>query len=303
MYSPHPARLVTLVHVARHGSLTAAAQSLGVTASAVSQQMSQLEGECGVRLIDRGSRGVSLTGAGLVLLERAEHVLRELEGISATMAQLQGRLAGRVRVASIASAAAAIVLPAVHVLRRTAPEVTLTVSISEPSSSLEAVMAGGVDVALIDVYDHVPLALPEHLLIDELLTEPLVLVTPTDSAVPPHPALARLKDQKWVIPPADAACGAATRFACRAAGFEPDIAWETDDLMLLVAAVSSGEGIALLPRRAIADSAAPVAMRRLIAPVLHRRLLLVARHEIAQRPTIQACCQALRDACDERTLT
>ena len=61
---PDATRLVTFARVARHGSLTSAARSLGVTTSAVSQQMTALEAECGVRLLDREPRGAVLTGAG-----------------------------------------------------------------------------------------------------------------------------------------------------------------------------------------------------------------------------------------------
>ena len=129
---PDSGRLSVLVHIARHGSLSAAGRVLGVTTSAVSQQLSALEAECGVALVERGPRGVSLTGDGLVLLEHAERVLHQLDEARATMDQLHGRLAGRVRVASIASAAASIVLPAVRLLATSAPEVAMTVTTAEP---------------------------------------------------------------------------------------------------------------------------------------------------------------------------
>jgi molybdate transport repressor ModE-like protein len=293
MRAPDASRLATLVHVARHGSLTGAAQAMGVTTSAVSQQMSALEAECGVSLIERQSRGVTLTGDGLVLLEHARQVVRHLDETQATMAQLSGALAGRVRVASIASAAAALILPATRVLATTAPAVTLSVSTLEPSASLEALIDGTIDLALIDVYDHVPIAMPSQLLVEDVLTEPLVLVASRESRIPARATLSRLKDERWVIPPAQAACGAATRHACRSAGFEPDVAWETDDLLLLVAAASRGEGIALLPRLAVADSVAPVRLRRLVDPALTRRLQVVTRRTTARRPIARALIDAI----------
>lgn len=286
-------RLLTLVQVARHGSLTGAARTLGVSTSAVSQQMAALEASCGVRLVDRDSRGASLTGAGLALLERAEEIARLLDEAGTTMDQLSGELAGTVRMASIASAAAALVLPAVTVLGRTAPEVSLSVTTQEPAASLRAIDDGSADLALVDVYDHVPVALPAHLAVEEVLAEPLVLVTARGADLPRRPTLAGLRDERWVLPPADAACGAATRYACRSAGFEPQVAWETDDLLLLVAAVSRGTGVALLPRRAVADSVAPVDVHRLADPALERRLLLVARQGTARRPTVRACLDAV----------
>lgn len=287
-------RLLTLVQVARYGSLTGAARALDLTPSAVSQQMTALEQQCGVQLIERQPRGVALTGAGLALLERAEELARVLDDTATTVSQLQDEMAGPVRVAAIASGAASLVLPAGPVLHRSAPAVEMTVSIREPAESLAALDNGDLDLALIDVYDHVPLALPSHLWVEEVLTEPLVLVTPRGADVAQRPTLRSLKEQRWVLPPRTSACGAATRYACRSVGFDPVVSWETDDLLLLVAAISRGEGVALLPRRAVADSVAPVELRRVVDPVLKRRLLLVARQGTAQRPIVRACMDAIQ---------
>jgi len=291
---PDANRLVTLVQVARHGSIAGAARAMGVTASAVSQQISALETACGTALIDRHRRGVSLTGAGQVLQEQAEEVMRLLEQAGTTMSQLGGQVAGRARVGAIASAAAAILLPASSALARTNPAVTMSVSTLEPSASLEMLIHGSLDVAVIDVYDHVPMPMPGHLTAEELLAEPLVLVSSPATDLPEHPSLTDLRDREWVLPPGSAACGAATRYACRSVGFEPLVRWETDDLLLLVAAVSRGEGLALLPRRAVADSVAPVQMRRLAEPELRRRILMVSRVGTADRPIVRACLNALR---------
>lgn len=287
-------RLETFVQVARHGSLSAAARALGVSTSAVSQQVGTLERECGVSLVERRSRGVLLTDAGQALLPRAEEVIRALEDTRTTAAQLTGSLAGTVRVGSIASGAAALLLPAIHHLRRSAPEIEMKVSIMEPARSIEAVVRDELDAALIDVYDHVPVPLPTHLRVDELVSEPLVLVDAPGSDLPAHPTLKMLKDRSWVLPPSDAACGAATRYACRSVGFEPRVRWETDDLLLLVAAVSRGEGVALLPRRAVADTVAPVVLRRLVSPTLERRIISVSRFGTSERPTVAACLASLQ---------
>ena len=68
------------------------------------------------------------------------------------------------------------------------------------------------------------------------------------------------------MPPDDAACGQAVRSACRAAGFEPDVRWTTDDMLLLARAVAAGHGVAVLPRRSVADDAAAVASTRAARP-------------------------------------
>lgn len=290
---PDVPRLRLLDQVARHGSIAGAARAMGITSSAVSQQISILERETGTALLDRRPRGVSLTGAGESLVERARAVLSLLEETRTTMDQLGGDLAGNVRIGSIASAASSIVLPAADRLRSDSPDIQLTVTALEPGASVEAVIDGTLDLAVIDLYDHVPVPFPDFLHVTEILVEPLVLVTPRAFAARKRVALTDLQDADWVMPPSAAACGAAVRYACRAVGFEPRVRWETDDLFLLIEAVSRGQGVALLPRLAVAESVAPVTLRALADAELKRRILTVCRSTTRNRPVAQAVLSQL----------
>lgn len=290
---PDVARLRLLRDVGVLGSISAVGRANGTTASAVSQQLSLLEREAGVPLLERGRDGVSLTGAGRALSDRAEQLLRVLEETRAEMDQLNGDLAGRVRVGAIASAAMSVVLPAARRVHTAFPDVDVRVRVAEPQDSLEEVARGGLDVAVVDVYDHVPIALPEQLQVTEVLREPLVLVAPQDADLSQVRRLRDLKSATWVTPPASAACGQAVRHACRAEGFEPDVTWETDDLLLLVESVAQGHGVALLPRLAVARNLARVRVQELAAPALQRRILTVARRSTAQRPVVAATLDAL----------
>ncbi len=291
---PDVGRLRLLREVARHGTIAATARAAGVTSSAVSQQLGVLERETGVRLLDRGPRGVALTGAGQTLVDQVDGLLHLLEQTRATMDTLGDDLVGRVRVGTIASAAVSLVLPAHTRLAESVPGVGLEVVIDEPAATIEAVVSGRLDVAVVDLYDHVPLAFPDYLAVDELVVEPLVLVAPTGSGLPRRPRLADLRHSSWVMPPEQAACGAAVRYACRAAGFEPTVRWETDDLLLLVESVARGVGVTLLPRLAVADQVADVALHTPAGPPLRRRILTVTRPATAQRPVVQAVLGALR---------
>src|SRR5437899_1147590 len=98
------------------------------------------------------------------------------------------------------------------------------------------------------------------------------------------------------MPPLDAACGQAVRFACRAEGFEPRVRWETDDLLLLVRAVAAGHGVSVLPRLAVFDEAGVVDVRRLRSPVLRRRIRAVTRSRASARPVVQAVLDAFDSA-------
>lgn len=168
----------------------------------------------------------------------------------------------------------------------------LTVIVSEPARSLDLLAADDVDLAIVDEYDYVPLALPDQFVATDLCAEPLVLVTTPDAA-PSDGSLTTLADLDWVMPPEHAACGLAVRSACRAEGFDPRVRWETDDMLLLVRAVAAGHGVAVLPRMAVATDIAPVRTWPLHTAGLHRRLRAVTRASARSRPVVQAVVDAL----------
>jgi DNA-binding transcriptional LysR family regulator len=288
-------RLRLLREVALRGSIAAAARSVGLTPSAISQQLVVLEREAGTTLLERSPRGVVLTGAGHTLFDRAGQVLDVLAAARADLDRIAGSLAGPISVATVASAAAVVVSPAARALRQGNPGVTLTVTVAEPVRSLDLLAAADVDLAVVDEYDYVPLALPDQFAATDLCTEPLVLVTAAaDSAT--EASLSALADRDWVMPPEQAACGQAVRSACRAEGFEPRVRWETDDMLLLVRAVAAGHGVAVLPRMAVAADVAPVRMRQLTPTGLRRRLRAVTRASTRSRPVVQAVVSSLVDA-------
>jgi DNA-binding transcriptional LysR family regulator len=289
-------RLRLLREVGLRGTIAGAARSLGLTSSAVSQQLAVLEREAGAALIDRSPRGVVLTGAGHLLAARAAEVLDVLSSARADLDRIGGRVAGPVALASVASAAATFVSAAVTELRRAHPDVSVSVTAAEPTQAIALLVAGDVDLAVVDEYDYVPLAVPEFVVVRELCTEPLVVVGPTGSFGPRGLGLAHLAARDWVMPPDDAACGLAVRSACRAEGFEPRVRWETDDMLLLVRAVAAGHGVAVLPRLSVADAVAEVDVRPLRSPALERRLIALARASAMGRPVVGRVLDALVSA-------
>jgi DNA-binding transcriptional LysR family regulator len=294
-------RLVMLREVARRGTIASAARSLGLTPSAVSQQLAVLEREAGCALLDRSPRGVALTGAGRALSERAAAIVDVLAAARADLDRLGGSVSGPVKIAAVASAAATLVSDGVLRLRKTQPGVEVSVIVVEPRDALDLLHAGEADIAVVDEYDYVPLALPEHLDAHELRAESLVAVGAPGAlgALPGRVALTSLADVDWVMPPDTAACGQAVRSACRAAGFEPRVRWETDDMLLLVRAVAAGHGVSVLPRLAIAAGAADVDVRPLRAPVLRRRISAVSRSSASARPVLRAVLNAFEAVRDD----
>jgi molybdate transport repressor ModE-like protein len=286
-------RLRLLREVGLRGTIAGAARSLGLTSSAVSQQLAVLEREAGAPLVDRSPRGVVLTGAGHALAVRAAELVDVLAAARADLDRMGGSVAGPVALASVASAAATIVSDVVCALRESHPGIAVTVRAAEPDRALELLLAGDVDLAVVDEYDYVPLALPDFVVARELCAEPLVVVSPPERFGRRRPALADLAGADWVMPPDDAACGQAVRTACRAVGFEPRVRWETDDMLLLVRAVAAGHGIAVLPSRSVAVEAADVAVKPLREPRLERRLIAVARASALARPVVATVIDSL----------
>jgi molybdate transport repressor ModE-like protein len=289
-------RLRLLREVGVRGSIAGAARSLGLTPSAVSQQLAVLERECGASLVDRSPRGVVLTGTGRMLAARTEQLLDVLAAARADLDRHAGTVGGPVRIAAVASAAATFVSHAVLSLAATAGGIEASVIVAEPNGALELLANGDVDLAVVDEYDYVPLALPEHVVATRLLAESLVAVVPAGWRGPPAPRLVDLASQSWVMPPEDASCGQAVRSACRAAGFEPQVRWISDDMLVLARAVGAGHGVAVLPLLSVAPDIAPVEVRGLRDAGLTRRLTALARSSTLGRPSVATVSVALAEA-------
>jgi len=288
-------RMQLLREVSLRGTIAATARSLGLTPSAVSQQLAVLEREAGTALLDRSPRGVVLTGAGELLAAHAAELADVLTAARADLDSIAGSATGQVSVACVASAAATFVSEAATFLRESRSGIELSVLATEPAIGLNRLLAGDVDLAVVDEYDYVPIALPDYVLAQELFTEPLVVVSRPGTLVAGTGRLGDLHDARWVMPPLAAACGIAVRAACRAAGFEPKVVWETDDLLLLRSSVEQGHGVAVLPRLSVAADAA-LDVEPLRHPVLERRILVAARASVRSRPVVASALDAITTA-------
>src|ERR1700737_965619 len=141
-------RLKVLCEVAKHGSFSAAATTLGYTQPAVSRQIATLEAEAGTTLVLRVPQGAVLTDAGQLLVKRAEAILASLVDAETELRALAGLEGGRLRLASFASAAASILPLAVARFRERFPAVELTIEMADPIDSLPRLRAGELDLAL-----------------------------------------------------------------------------------------------------------------------------------------------------------
>ncbi|MBK1789122.1 LysR substrate-binding domain-containing protein [Prauserella cavernicola] len=246
-----PRRLRLLRDVAATGSIAGAAQRDGCTAAAASQQLAALERQTGVTLLERGARSVRLTEAGRVLAEHAGRVLSELDSAEQALLAVAGLRGGRLRVSAFGTAAG-FTVPALAAFQRHHPAVELTFVELEPEQAVPAVHAGEVDIAVTHQYSQLPKPDLRGLRQTPLRSERLLLAVPP-SLRPGDERPVRLSDYagaRWIAPRPVAGFQAVVELTCRAAGFEPTVAFRTDNFDTMFTLVAADFGVALVPELA-----------------------------------------------------
>jgi DNA-binding transcriptional LysR family regulator len=295
-------RLETLRQLGRRRSFAAAADALGYTQSAISQQISGLEREVGVTLVERGVRPVRLTGAGDTLIELAEPLFESLASLDAGLEAFRTASRGRLRLASFPSACVPLAGPALAAFHRDYPAVDLTLTVAEPREAMRELRAGDADVAIL--FDEHEAPTPAHgLERTPLLDDPVVLALPSTGRLARRRVvdLSDLAEEGWISPARDGPGAGYRRMferACADAGFEPRVAHETEDALIAQSLVAAGLGLALLPRLALSVTHPAITLRELgNAP---RRRVWAARVKDRQLPAAAAMLAALRNASRER---
>jgi DNA-binding transcriptional LysR family regulator len=173
-------RLRVLVAVARHGSVTAAAQALNYAQPSISHHMARLESETGAKLMERSGRGIRLTDAGRLLAERAEEILGRLDAAEAELAAHVGLKQETVRLATFGSALGTLAAAAGAALRADRPAADISLIQAEPDDAMRMLRVGEVDVALVFSYQaQTPGSQDDpDLRYHPVLDEPVFLITP-----------------------------------------------------------------------------------------------------------------------------
>ena len=284
--------------VAEHGSLTAAAEALGYSQPAVSQQLRRFEERTGIALVERVGRGIRLTQSGRVLARHANAVATALEAAAGELAEIRGLRAGRVRLVAFPSASASVVPRFIAALGAVHPGVSVTYVEAEPPEAVAAVRADRADLAITFSYpgdrDDPHRASARGLDVRAFGEEPIRLVLPSG-----HPAaasdvvdLAALRDDPWIA--GCPRCRGHLLELADAAGFAPRIAFETDNFVAVEGMVAQGLGVALLPALALAASPRhPDVVTRPTARADVRSLHLVTARGAERVPAVAAAIAAL----------
>jgi DNA-binding transcriptional LysR family regulator len=254
-----PQRLRALVLVLDLGSVSAAADVLGYTQSAVSQQLAALEREVGEALVDRSQRPLRATGAGAALRPHVERVLAEIGRAEAAVEDLRGQTP-RLRLAAFHSALSSFVPAAVRDLRRTHAGLVVEVLQFETHEAIDRLRTGDADVAVVH---HMPgMAVPDTAGLQRrpLLVDDLYVVVPEGHRLARRDTvdLADLDGEPLILPRRGTAAGrfrSLVEHLCAQAGFAPRVAYELEDLPAVQAFVAAG--IAVVPMHGLTLATMP----------------------------------------------
>jgi DNA-binding transcriptional LysR family regulator len=250
----NPVHLRTLLEVTRLGSFAAAASRLGYTASAVSQQMSALERDTGVRLFQRSARSVVPTDAAMVMARHAAKVLTDIEALMAAASKTQDTTNQELRL-GIFPSLATYVLP--RILRSPAWKglgIDLRVSVAEPAQTIQGLRTGGdLDVALVYQVGQSGLAWPHTINRQWIGDDNFRVVLPagwgfrTDAKV----AADHLSDMPWIMHHPGTSDATVIERLFAGCNLHPRVVAYSDDFHASLEMAAAGLGAALVPELAL----------------------------------------------------
>jgi DNA-binding transcriptional LysR family regulator len=264
-------RLRVLRILDEQGSVSGVAASLHLTPSAVSQQIRQLSQDVGVALLRRDGRGVALTTAARVLLDHADSLYAQWELALAEVAAVQSDGSGLLRMCGFPTALATLLAPAAALLRKSAVPVRTELTEAENAECLERLLAGHADIAIVVPTPTSPPMDDPRFDQCPLLDDPFDLIVPSGHRLTDRHGgpdlqsgaeldvgvdldggvdLAEASREAWIAAGPLSDNQALVRTACAAAGFTPRIAHYAEEWNAVIALVTHGFGVCLMPRLA-----------------------------------------------------
>jgi len=294
-------RLQVLREVARTRSLSAAAATLSYTPSAVSQQLAALEREAGTGLVERGPRGAVLTDAGRRLVRHADDILGRIAAAEDELQALAGLQTGRLRVGAFSTAGAVLVPRALVAFRHEHPGVEVRLTELDPEEAIDQLHARELDLALVyefPVEEVPPLDGLEYV---HLLDDRLYVALPEGHRLARRSRLrlGELAGEPWVQGVYRGSTLHVLPAACRAARFEPNIVFRSDDHMAVQGFVAAGLGVAVVPQLALPTARADIAIRPLEVEgdLLTRRVGVAMPDALYRPPAVTAMVAILEEVC------
>ncbi len=287
-------RLAMLRELETRGSIAAVSRAIGISSSAISQQLAKLEAEVGMKLLEPVGRQVRLTQVGVGLARRADEVIRLLEQTEAELEQTSMRVQGIVRFASFSTFALRYLPEVLQCMSLSHPDVVVEFTQVDPTDALNAVTRRRADLAVTDEYPHIPRAVDTDMTRTLLARDPIEVYAPFPVQDP-----AELAQVPWIFEPADTDAARWATRACREAGVEPIVRFTSADLRVHHSLVQAGRAAAFLPRMLLGtpDDLLDIPEHRVEwgGGELYRDVYAVTRRGGAIRPAVAALLGHLKE--------
>ncbi|MEU6092485.1 LysR family transcriptional regulator [Streptomyces sp. NPDC047085] len=288
-------RLRTLDALARHGSVSAAADALHVTTSAVSQQLGKLEREVGQQLLAKNGRGVRLTDAGRLLSEHAARILSQVELAQSDLEAHRGQVVGELRLSAFPTAARGLFPAALSALRAQHPGLRVRSSELEPELGVAGVVRGDLDLAVVLDWYNKPMPVPDGLVKAPLLDDAAEVALPAGHRFADREEvdLTEFAEDEWITWGEGEFCHEWLMFTLRSKGIEPIVGHRAAETHTQLALVAAGLGVCIAPLL----GRDPMPRGVVVVPFtqrVRRHVYVVWRADADRRPSIRAAVEALR---------
>lgn len=287
--------LASLRAIGTHGSVVGAADALGFTPSAISQQVKRLERQTGVPLLERVGRGVMLTDHGRQLVDAGARLLADLEEVEAGLHRRAGTVAGHLRLTAFSTAMRGLIAPLVRDLQEACPGLTVSLTEREPWDTVDLVATGQSDLGVVHRWGDLSIAIPDHLEATLVAHDVADVIVPAGHALADRERLSPrdLLDEGWIATPESTICRQWLTRMYDGTGRVPRIVHTAMEFESHLALVRAGLGIALVPRlgrAALGDELVAVPAHD---PVPTRDVIAVHRRSMADSPAVRAVLDGL----------
>jgi DNA-binding transcriptional LysR family regulator len=305
-------RLRALDALATQGSVAGAAGALHLTPSAVSQQLAKLEREAGAALTEPAGRGLRLTPAGRMLAEHATEILARVAAARLDLDRLRDEVVGELRIGAIPTSVHALAPATLARLQAAHPDLRVALADGEAEETLPAVLAGDLDLAVVENWEGLPAPVPPGTSRARLCEDVIDLLLPADhrlagrrrgAELDPGPgpgpvALADVDDLDWVADGNDTRAQNWLLQTLRGQGLEPRVTCRVCGFGMHVELVA-GVGVAALVPRLARPPLPPGVVSVTTTPLLRRSIDAVWRTDRGT-PAVHAAVSVFTAVAAER---
>ncbi|CAM3227536.1 HTH-type transcriptional regulator GltC [Arthrobacter ulcerisalmonis] len=278
-------RLALLVEVVEQGSITAAADLMMYTPSAVSQQLRKLEQEVGQPLLNRRSRGVVPTEAGQVLAGHARKIVGQMRAAQNDLDQMAGLRSGSLSIGTFPTLAGSFLPLVIRAFKKRYPAIALSVRSARFEELVSDLESGDTGLCLLWDYPWNRFH-DDSIRITEVFQESTVILVAKGHHLADRDEvrMADLQKESWIVRADSHPVVEVLKRSANAAGFEPTIGFLANDYQEAQAMVSVGMGVAIVPKTAVALQHPDIRVLSLGAAAPLRRVLLAQRQDKVYAP-------------------